>query len=143
MSQDIPVTTDPTESCYEASDGMGGRLTKQEEQEEEEHVVDEGTEKKKKKKKKSASAISKKPRERVSKQRPEGRPYRRTETDVMHQKIARMVQQKKVLESKMVLLQERLTKHEAEMTARESDEAMDQEPVYEPDPKPEQAAETL
>lgn len=124
MSQDIPVTTDPTESCCEASGDMGGCLAKQEDQEEE-HVVEEGTEKKKKKKK-SASAISKKPRERVSKQRPEGRPYRRTETDVMHQKIARMVQQKKVLESKMVLLQERLTKHEAEMTARASEEATDQ-----------------
>ena len=123
MSQDIPVTTDPTESCCEASGDMGGCLAKQEEQEEE-HVVEEVTEKKKKKK--SASAISKKPRERVSKQRPEGRPYRRTETDLMHQKIARMVQQKKVLESKMVLLQERLTKHEAEMTARACEEATDQ-----------------
>lgn len=122
MSQDIPVTTDPTESCCEASGDMGGCLTKQEE---EELVVEESAEKTKKKKK-SASAISKKPRERVSKQRPEGRPYRRTDADVMHQKIARMVQQKKVLESKMVLLQERLTKHEAEMTARASEEAMDQ-----------------
>lgn len=138
MSQDIPVTTDPTESCCETSGDMGGCLAKPEE---EELVVEESVEKTKKKKK-SASAISKKPRERVSKQRPEGRPYRRTETDVMHQKIARMVQQKKVLESKMVLLQERLTKHEAEMTARESDEAMDQGPVHGPDPKPEQAAET-
>ena len=121
MSQDIPVTTDPTESCCETSGDMGGCLAKQEEQEEE-HVVEEVTEKKKKKK--NASAIGKK--QRVSKQRPEGRPYRRTETDVMHQKIARMVQQKRVLESKMVLLQERLTKHEAEMTARNSEEATDQ-----------------
>lgn len=70
---------------------------------------------------------NKKKRQRSQKPRVEGRPYKRTSSEVISEKISRMQQQKKVLESKLTLLQERLTKHEQEMRIR-SDEQGSNEP---------------
>lgn len=65
---------------------------------------------------------NKKKRQRSQKPRAEGRPYKRTSSEVISDKITRMQQQKKVLECKLTLLQERLTKHEQEMRIRSEEQ---------------------
>lgn len=67
------------------------------------------------------TAAPPKKRARISKPRPEGRPYKRASKELLLDKIAKMKKQESVLQSRLVLLLDRLEKHTTELKLRDQE----------------------
>ena len=74
-----------------------------------------------------ANARNKRKRRASDKPRSSGRPFKKISAELLHEKIEKMEQQKKVWECKVVLLQERLDKHYDEKKKREQEADQDEQ----------------